>query len=40
MLVVLEASSYFEPLAIATLVNLCRKGVCTMYSYNRLVLLL
>eukprot|EP00026_Physarum_polycephalum_P002033 Phypoly_transcript_02037.p1 GENE.Phypoly_transcript_02037~~Phypoly_transcript_02037.p1 ORF type:complete len:867 (+),score=123.37 Phypoly_transcript_02037:158-2758(+) len=32
---VLEASSYFEPLAIATLVNLCRKGVCTMYSYNR-----
>lgn len=32
---VLEASYYFDPLAIATLVNLCRKGVCTMYSYNR-----
>ena len=37
MAVVLEASSYFDPLAVATLVNLCRKGVCTMYSYNRLI---
>jgi len=35
MAAVLEASSYFDPLAIATLVNLCKKGVCTMYSYNR-----
>jgi len=31
----LDASSYFDPLAIATLVNLCRKGVCTVYSYGR-----
>lgn len=35
MAAVLDASSYFDPLAVATLVNLCRKGVCTMYSYNR-----
>jgi hypothetical protein len=31
----LEASSYFDPLAVATLGNLCRKGACTKYSFPR-----
>lgn len=31
----LEASSYFDPLAIATLANLCRKGTCTRASFPR-----
>jgi len=31
----LEASLYFDPLAIATLANLCRKGACTKYSFSR-----
>jgi len=31
----LEASSYFDPLAIATLANLCRRGTCSQYSFPR-----